>query len=342
LVLAAGAVLVAGMVPAHAASETPVITTSNDDYQPTASSSGYFAWTANSSGMPNHYDTIVRPPTGPDFFANELGTSGFGSGLDGTRLVYQQIEADKIHSDIKQIDVSTLTRTDAPTGVNTDVWEWHPSTSGDLYFFSRNNIGFVRHPNQKIMLVNGGTSAVETLDKVKGKSPYLVSGQVSGQYAVWTKCVTGSCAIYRWDDTAQHKTKLSDQGAPWGPSVTPDGTTYYFRNNPRKCGDNVKVFRRDPGGTTSLIANLPHGRFGLNSTATVNDDASVDLYFDQFPCSGGAGDIYKIVGADTATPLVERVSSASSAGAGSTVGPQAGPMQEPPQPVGWTAGSLPG
>ena len=37
---------------------------------------------------------MVRPPTGPDFMANETGTTGYGGGLDGTRLVYQQVEAE--------------------------------------------------------------------------------------------------------------------------------------------------------------------------------------------------------------------------------------------------------
>jgi hypothetical protein len=140
--------------------------------------------------------------------------------------------------------------------------------------------------------------------------------------------------VFEYDSVGQTTTKIPTTGAPWGVSVTPDGTVYYFQNSPTHCGRNVKVVRYPPGGPGVVIGNLPSGSFGLNSYTVTNPDTSVDLFFDQFGCTTGNGDLYKIVGVDTAAPVLERVSSGGALD--SPAGP-AGPV-EPPKPVGWSQG----
>ena len=96
------------------------------EFQPVRGS-GWLAWQQNTRKRPRHYDVIARSvDTGSQTRVNPPGTNGANGDIEGDRLVYQQFERGR--SGLRFFDLSTGERSKPPSGINTEHWEYWPST----------------------------------------------------------------------------------------------------------------------------------------------------------------------------------------------------------------------
>jgi hypothetical protein len=119
---------------------TPTLLQGGAGDQISGSSNGTWTmWSSNSSDHPGHYDTFARTATGSPFQVNAMGTEGQSGGLNGltSQAIYQQTNGDA--SDLFLYNLSTKTRTNPPSTINTNFWERSPSISARFIPFGRNN-----------------------------------------------------------------------------------------------------------------------------------------------------------------------------------------------------------
>src|SRR5438876_11308133 len=84
---------VAAMIAVTASAATapvPVKATSRNEVTP-AAGSGYLAWAQSRRRHAHVYDVWAQIGTGAPFKVNAPETIAYGGGIDGTRLVYQQV-----------------------------------------------------------------------------------------------------------------------------------------------------------------------------------------------------------------------------------------------------------
>jgi len=254
----------------------------------TDGSTNYFAWTQNSRSKPNHYDAFLTRTGDPRVKVNTKGEA-FVGGIDPPMVAYQQVL--KGNSDLKLYNADTQTRTRPPAGVNTPQYEWAPSISGDWLLFARQTSS-----RQLVILRSLTTPAKVVLDEGRR---FHHSGQVNGDYAVWTRCGKASCNVVRRQISTGTDTflpKPSDR-FQYGAAVTSTGIVYVGRSSP-KCGGNVKIVRyfgaTDPPGGT-VVADLgPNGRDLSSAFARDNADGSVHVYYDRYLCAKATSDIYRV------------------------------------------------
>jgi hypothetical protein len=231
-------------------------------------------------------------------------------------------------SDLVLDDLTNGNQSDPPAGVNTKFWEWRPSISGNWLLFTRRNFS-PKHRLDSVILFNLNTFETRTLATSTNPKHYLASGQVSGNYAVWTYCAA-SCNVYLYDITSQSTQQIPLAGsAQFDPSVAADGTMYFTRSGVF-CGQDVSIVRRDFNGTETTINALPAGKSAWYDSATTNLDGSDTVYFGRVSCKRGyPSDVYRIDGADTAVrvPVTADVRHADDAGRFPPIlaGPDAGP-----------------
>jgi hypothetical protein len=212
--------------------QRPVLTSRLDEQNP-AAGGGYIAWSRNSRARRRHFDAYVKQAGGRPIKLNARGTQGWIGGISGSTLVYQQ--AVRNRSDLKLFDLARRTRSNPPAGFNTRNWEWHPTVSGEWILFGRSSADV----DYMILrsLATGRQLVLDTLPD-PSEEAVLEPGQVNGNYAVWTKCVSQSeCIVFRYSLAEGTKTGLE---APrgrlhYGASVTAAGTVYLGRSG-RGCG----------------------------------------------------------------------------------------------------------
>lgn len=268
-----------------------------------AAGSGFFTWAKSRRGHPKVYDVWGQQEGQPPFKINALGTSGFGGGIDGTTLVYQQIK--KHNSDLRFFDLVNRRRTNMRPGINTSRWEWGPSMSGDWLLFGRD----VYQGPEQMILHNLTTGEQRVLDTQRGERGYLLSGQVNGNFAVWSKCLVNACDVFRYDITARTRTAMERNGRLlYSPSVAPSGVTYYVRGE-TTCG-GAELVRTMLDGATFVLAESGSAR-DIGSTYAVvlpgrppNEVPGVRIYFENRKCAGNRYDIYSIDDAQPAPPPV--------------------------------------
>ena len=253
------------------------------EYQPVRGDT-YLAWQQNTRQHPSHYDVFARPMAGGDKFrVNARKTQGANGSIDGDTLVYQQFNGKR--SDLKFFDLGTRTRTSPPAGVNTDQWEYWPSFSGDWLLFAR----LYGNGARRIFLFDLSTGDSRRLDGVRGAGSDLAPGQVSGDWAVWSKCRQGDCDVIRYHIPDGTREKLPNSGTrQHAPSVDPDGTVFFARANAR-CGGSVKLIRRPLQGAETVLWRISSGD-DIGTTRTFVDPAGVTtVLFDQFDCDQATG-----------------------------------------------------
>jgi hypothetical protein len=296
---------------ASGATPTPVLTSKANEQLPSATDE-YLVWSQNTRTHPRHI-TYARPTGQPKFRVNAADTIGWGGGIEGTTLIYQQVALPGGRSDLKLFDLATRVRSSLPAAVNTKRWEWKPSISGDWILFGRNNLNQARDEWQRVLLFNTSTSEIRKLDEVQGHRAYNQPGQVNGDYATWERCSPGydACNAYVHEVVSATTTLVPNPDLQqYAPSVTPDGTVYFARTGTHtgwRCGASTRLVRYPPGGPGTVIAQLPPGRDAFNTYAVANSDTSVTLYFDRINCSTHAWDVYRIDGAESASPEISRV-----------------------------------
>ena len=279
---------------AFAATETAVVTGAADQFGASATT-GWVSWT-----QPNgkRFGTFVRSG-GPATAVNTAGTDGYGGGFNGEVLTYQQVPKND-NSGVFTYDVGTTAR-GAVGEANSKFWEWEPTASGDWVLFARNNSNTdQRRLWHKIILVNTLTDETRVLANASGAKVSLRAGQVSGGAAAWEKCTTTDCQAFFYDIGTEEIDTVASTGVDYAPSLADDGTRYFFRAT-TTCGQNVRIYRQEPGDADpTLIHTLPNGIYGADAYLD-SSGADEDLYYARADCSTFKQDVYEIAGADTAT-----------------------------------------
>ena len=290
----AGAAVVAGILAASGASATgPVgVKTSSRNEAAPAAAGPYFAWAKSRSGRPSVYDVWVEQPGQRPIRVNPANTEGDLGGIDGTRLVYQQVRGGS--SNIAFFDLASRRHSDPPPGVNTRRWEWRPVLSGDWLLYARGAPYSVSL--QTVLLRNILTAEERTLDSLRMKNAILLPGDVTGNFAVWMKCVVSPrrCNVFRYDIAARTTTRLPNHGYfLYGPSVTSTGTMYFGRSR-RGCGSSVKLMRVTIDGKEQVLYSFSPRHDLLLTSLVELSPGSVRVYFDRVTCRTRRFDIYRI------------------------------------------------
>jgi Tol biopolymer transport system component len=306
LALLAGSALVAVGVSAATTTATPVAVKATTRNEVTPAASGiYFAWAKSRRGHPRVFDVFAQQEGQAGRKVNARNTYGWAGGIDGTRLVYQQVK--KGNSDIRFFDLVTRRRTNAPQGVNSKRWEWAPSISGDWLMFGRGVV--FGSSTQMVVLRNLVTGEQRVLDSLRSRTGFTQAGQVNGNYAVWMKCAGRStCNVYRYDITTATTTIMPATGQQlYGPSVSPSGAVFYGRSG-SGCGERAELVKTTLDGVTTVLYSFSSGQdFVITYTTQV---VSVPpppfttnrIYFDRIICSSRRYDIYSIDDAERLPP----------------------------------------
>ena len=293
-----GVLALAGLlVTAATAATTPVPVKASPRNEGTpAASDVYFSWAKSRRGHPHVYDVWAEQQGQPAFKVNAPKTRGWSGGIDGTRLVYQQVKNG--NSDIRMFDLVTHRRSNIP-GVNTKRWEWRPSISGDWLLYGRGTV--FSGSTQSVILRNLVTGEVRVVDSLRSRRGFLQAGQVAGNYAVWSKCNPApTCNILRYDITARTVTAMPTTGQVlYAPSVTAAGTTYYGRSGP-ECGESAELVKTTLAGATAILYAFPSGQdFSVTYAASLvslppPQLTSTRIYYDRISCSTSRLDIYSV------------------------------------------------
>jgi Divergent InlB B-repeat domain/WD40-like Beta Propeller Repeat len=252
----------------------------------------FIAWQQNSRTHPRHYDVFARSLEGGGTFrVNARRTNGANGSIDGDVLVYQQFAGRD--SDLKLFDLADRTRSSPPRGVNTRHWEYWPSMSGDRLLFGRLD----PKGHRRIILFDVSSGRQKTLATVQGPDTFLAPGQVSGDYAVWSKCPSkGRCSVFLYRISDGTRQMIPNQGGrDHAPSVTPDGTVYFARSG-RSCGSSTRLVRYLPGGPATTLWRLPSGDDVGTTRVHPEPAGTTTLYYDHFACGRrSVSDVWEIV-----------------------------------------------
>ncbi len=285
--LASAAMLVVFVATtAQAVTEVPVISTSDNEYNP-AGSADYLAWTVWTGTKNIAYASEVG---GEPFRVSRRGKQGYVGGIDGTTLVYQ--EYDGSFSNIYLFDLVTHKRTQA---VPWDYWKYFPSISGDWLLYGEDSIGL-----KEIFLYNMDTSEERVLLQEIRERVDILPGQVNGDFVVFEKRVYDahddavSCNVYRYRISTDKTAKIANpnERCQFGPSVSPDGTVYFARAG-FSCGRNASLQEKAPGEPASTLVAFEEGRDFYGTYAFDNGDGTTDVFYDPVRC-GGKGNIFKV------------------------------------------------
>jgi plastocyanin len=310
--------------PAQAATQVPVLTSSNGEFQPARSDTG-LAWEQNTRAQPKHYDAIYRSDGGPTIQVNQPGSGAAMGDIAGGKVIYQQYKGTlytrRGRSDIYSYDIATGARSKVP-GVNSKRWEYWPSMSGPWVLFARHKV--VKNKEIRwLFLRNLDTGEQLRLDRVKAKIKrrfFIGPGQVNGNYVVWSACKP-RCEVYRFDLITRTTQVITNPGAyQRAPSVTPGGTVYFSRGG-KGCGDSVSLVRAAPDGSQEVMVQLQTGLDIFDTYSHMAPSGVTEVYYERDVCGQPAGgDIYKILDPELAGLTVNLVGSGSGTVTSSPVG----------------------
>jgi hypothetical protein len=268
----------------------------------TGSGDVYFAWSQNSEARPNHHDAYLDVTNGSTSMIklNAKGTFGWGAGIDGTRLVFQEVPKDTRNSGLVLYDISAATRLPTPPGLNSRAWQWGPTMSGDWILYGENS----RRQNFSRVMLHNTTTAEERIVAQSTFTRFSVfQGQVNGAYATYHNDRRGHSDVFVYQISTRDRTKVPNPNDRYNyrGAVTADGTVYYARSA-RGCGNNVRIYRWSVAAPADpvLITALPDGKEIAGRVFAFNDGSSTAVYFDRLSCRTGASDIYRLDNADTA------------------------------------------
>ena len=270
----------------------PVKATTRNEVTP-AAGGGFFTWAKSRRGHPHIYDVWAQAEgQATAVKVNAPGTSGFGGGIDGTKFVYQQVK--NYNSDLRLFDLTTGQRTNVPPGINTQRWEWGPTISGDWLLFAR---GAYRS-TQQMILRSLSTGEQRVLDRVSGTRNSFQSGQVSGNYAAWSKCVGSRCDVLRYDIGAGTRTAMPRNGRLlYAASVMASGAVYYMSGR-STCGE-AQLVKTTLDGRTFILFDSGSAR-DVNATyveelpARPPNGPGARIYLESRKCSIQRNDIYSL------------------------------------------------
>jgi hypothetical protein len=286
--------LFGGAPEARAQSSEPVPVRAKSgvgEFQP-ARRAPYLAWEQNTRARPKHFNVYVKPAGTPKLRVNARGTQGAMGDITGDVVVYQEFTGRA--SNIKYFDISTQKRTGPQIYVNTKLWEYWPSISGDWILFGRRNLSATE---RRVILYNRSTQDVRILDATHSAKSFIAPGQVNGEQAVWYRCRPADlCNVYRYNISSKVTSLIPnpDKRNQHAASIAPDGTIYFARGR-RGCGNSVKLMRRPPGGPTTFMTRIQDGLDVGDSYAAVDASGNNQVFYEQFVCNKAIGsNIYRV------------------------------------------------
>jgi hypothetical protein len=234
-----GAVAAAGTIPETLVEGGPGNQFSGDG------NSTYLTWATNSTDHPRHYDARARLLAGGGGFKmNASGTEGFAGDINGdtTEAAYQQVNGSS--SNILLYDLEARTRSAASSVVNTDLWEWAPSVSDGYILFGRNKFARPSSP-WKVVLYDRNSDSTMVLDSVTNACGCIIPGQVSDDYATWTRCDRATCQAWYYDIAADTTARVPNplDKQQYYPSVSAATGDIYLVRSGNGCGQNVRRIR---------------------------------------------------------------------------------------------------
>ena len=257
-----------------------------------AASDTWLVFTRNSVAHPKDYALYSQLLTGgPVVRVNPLRTRGYPGSIEGSSLIYQQVNRGQ--SDIRMYDLDTQTRSLPPAGINTSQWEYEVSMTPDWILFVRSGNG-----SDRVMLYDRAGQTFEQIGSVdwnRRHTAAIYDAQVNGQYAAWTRCTSRSaCQVKRRDLTTATTTGVPTKATKvdYASSVGADGTVFYARSG-RNCGASVRLRAYTLAGADSLLVEFKDGVDVLSSN-TYSGTTADDVYYAKFPCKSGQTDLYKI------------------------------------------------
>ncbi|HYJ60412.1 MAG TPA: hypothetical protein VE032_02980 [Actinomycetota bacterium] len=294
------------LVAEAAFAATPVVVRNRPGVaeQGPAASGGAFAWVDFT--LDSGWDAFVKPAGEPRIHLNGAGES-LGVGIDGSDVVYDRFR--RHGADLRFFDLGTRERSAPPDGVNTAADESQPALSGDWLFFMRTGRG--GENRTRVVLFNLDTSEQRVLSSRRSRTNYVVTNQVSGDWATWERCryvegVFTHCEVFVYRISTDATTTIPNPGGQqYSSSVTSDGTVYFARGGEADewvCGTDVSMVRLPLGGSEQVIATIADGRDVFSSFGAEELDDSTTLLFERSRCDGTfSTGIYGIANADTAT-----------------------------------------
>ena len=293
-------------VPAAAAPEIPVLTTSAGEFQP-ARGASHLAWEQNTKAQPRHFDVFVRPDDGQATRVNTGRSNAAMGGIDGDRLVFQRFR--KRRSNLVFYDLATGDSTPPPKQVNTRHWEYWPSLSHPWLLFAR----LYRNGTRQLILYELDSGEARVLDKTTVTKDFIGPGQVNGNYATWSTC-RRRCNVFRYDIAADGKEKVHNPGGyQRAPSVTPGGTLYFSRGG-KRCGSSVRLVKAPLESPQEVLVHLPEVLDIRDTYVYTEPNGATEVFYERSGCGRAtASDIFKVRDTTVMTLSVSKEGSGSGA-----------------------------
>jgi hypothetical protein len=287
----------------------------------------WFGWAQNSQQDPDHYDFYVQRGTEDPVKVNAANTQGLGGDFAGRDVFYVQQFGDR-DPRINRFDLKSGLRSALPAKVNNyrhTVKHYFGNghkgnrvisgVRGDLtvsgpwllYSGYMEFLDYDVYRYDTLMLYNRVTHRLRQIAAVSSDYLHLSAGQVNGKYVTYLKKTsygtgTGDKSVpYRYNIKTGREVKLASarKSFSWGPSVSSDGTVYYFKSD--DCTTAPCAFdlvRRPIGGHAEVIATLTTQNAPRRTYVKDRPDGSRLVFAGSYPGNGTyylPGDIYKVV-----------------------------------------------
>jgi hypothetical protein len=268
-----------------------------DSAAPEVSGAREAGWLAYSRPVDRRWTAFVVPDGGtrvkiPNHKPAFVGSIEL-SGPRANQVVFWEFEKGN-NGQIRFFDLVSSVIKKAPSGVNTSRSEEAASMSGDYLLFGRGKPDEVWQ--RQVILYRFSNARTRVLAKTDG--PALSAERVNGNFAVWTRCTTTTCDVYRHQISTGRTIRIPS--APKGranywSTVTPEGVVYYVEGSAASCGVKTKLMRF-AAGTKTKISQVPDG-VEIAETYTWQDGVSTRVLFTRTTCNGKNVGIYEVTDA---------------------------------------------
>ena len=114
-----------------------------------------------------------------------------------------------------------------------------------------------------MLLFNRISGELRTLGSITahGTSAFVESGQVAGNYAVWSRVTASGYDVFRYQIDRRTNTLLRRAPgvfARYNPAVTATGATYWEQQS-KACRPPVQIATETRGGRLRILATIPSG-----------------------------------------------------------------------------------
>jgi hypothetical protein len=288
-ILLAGAVGAVVLVPdlAHAAEPAPVRHTAADEFAGFAGS-GFLGWTQNSLRRPNHYDLFLRDPGGSRLRVNRPGTEGFGGGIEGATVVYEEVVWPTRR--LVLYDALGGGYTELPVVSRKGSYS-HPTISGVWILYTSGR----RDRTTSVRLYNRVTGETRRLARIRarGRQRHVYSGQIAGDWAVWSRRLPARQDVFLTNTSTRETVRIPRPPGvqyQYAPAVTATGTVFFARDRPcaRPCSRRearavkAQLLEVPLGGRARVVVTLRrHLDFGFMFAA--QEDRQIKLLYALYP-----------------------------------------------------------